>query len=508
MAEMVRSAVVQETTSQILSGMVQKYEQNMDSNANRNLERLEMAHIRLQAALETSIKWQITDASLLRWRRMLRRAAQECDDTVQKCKQRILEDEQMEQEVKNSPFPKRIAHATKSFFFSIFSIRNNELTSSIVKRFEWFAAGANEFVRFVEFGGTPRHVPFDSLVKNLSAGMELHLKFVNGNKCPLFELWLVPNNTAEHGIVASLIFVQKDGNRPKGTIFFSVFIQLSETTDIVGISIKCLNLFAPHLKCEVENIRKELTQLHTQNFFWVPSVNSCQREHWDNFFSLGSQWFRPNPFCCRQHNRHKFQCTSSQDILGLSDITLEPVIGATVLTFIPTDIISLQDAPYLKAAVTFAPHASLEGIVPANNSSAILAIEGEKRYCLQRDITLEKLKEIMLPKAIDYFCQNADATVYQMIWQSEHGSVLIHFEKERMSRPRTGGARKRKLLQGQEQGTSGTSMISRLLDLWGAHMPIRLRSFFTDWMQKQKEDTICWQKSHGSTLDKPDDVRP
>ncbi|TVT99887.1 hypothetical protein EJB05_54718, partial [Eragrostis curvula] len=241
----------------------------------------------------------------------------------------------------------------------------------------------------------------------------------------------------------------------------------------------------------------------------------------------------------RQHNRHNFQCTSSQDILGLSDITLEPVIGATVLTFIPTDIISLQNAPYLKAAVTFAPHASLEGIVPANNSSAILAIEGEKRYCLQRDITLEKLKEIMLPKAIDYFCQNADATVYQMIWQSEHGSVLIHFEKERMSRPRTGGARKRKLLQGQEQGTSGTSMISRLLDLWGAHMPIRLRSFFTDWMQKQKEVhmlffpcllyvvqrlsclslycqianvqmslPVCWQKSHGSTLDKPDDVRP
>ncbi|TVU00360.1 hypothetical protein EJB05_54221, partial [Eragrostis curvula] len=197
-----------------------------------------------------------------------------------------------------------------------------------------------------------------------------------------------------------------------------------------------------------------------------------------------------------QHNQHKFGCISSQDILGLSDITLEPVIGATFLTFIPTDIISLQDAPYLKAAVTFAPHASLEDIVPANNSSAILAIEGEKRYCLHRDITLEKLKEIMLPKAIDYFCQNADATVYQMIWQSDHGSVLIHFEKERMGRPRTGGARKRKLLQGQEQGSSGTSMISRLLDLWGAHMPIRLRSFFTDWMQKQKEGQFTAQQAH------------
>ena len=86
MAESVSTAIVQETVNQILSGIVQKYEEKEESNANRNLERLEMAHIRLEAALETSKKWQITDASLLRWRRKLKRAAQECDDTLHKCK--------------------------------------------------------------------------------------------------------------------------------------------------------------------------------------------------------------------------------------------------------------------------------------------------------------------------------------------------------------------------------------------------------------------------------------
>jgi len=96
MAEIVGSAVVQETVSQIITNLVQNYEEKEDSNANRNLERLEMAHIRLEAALETSEKWQITDASLLRWRRKLKRAAQECDDTQHKCKQRILEDEETE----------------------------------------------------------------------------------------------------------------------------------------------------------------------------------------------------------------------------------------------------------------------------------------------------------------------------------------------------------------------------------------------------------------------------
>ncbi|CAO2143678.1 unnamed protein product, partial [Urochloa humidicola] len=69
--------------------------------ANRAMERIEMAHIRLEAALQTSSRWQFTDSSLLRWRSKLKRAAQECEDTLNKCKLRILEAEQMEQEARN-----------------------------------------------------------------------------------------------------------------------------------------------------------------------------------------------------------------------------------------------------------------------------------------------------------------------------------------------------------------------------------------------------------------------
>ena len=87
MAEIISSAVVQETVSQIVSGLVDKYEGKL--NANENLERLEMAHIKLVAALEISDKWRINDASLMRWRKKLKRSAQECDETLRKCKQRI-----------------------------------------------------------------------------------------------------------------------------------------------------------------------------------------------------------------------------------------------------------------------------------------------------------------------------------------------------------------------------------------------------------------------------------
>jgi hypothetical protein len=66
MAELVSAAIVQETVGQILSGLVQKYEEKEESNEKRNLERLEMAQIRFEVALETSNKWQITDPSLLR----------------------------------------------------------------------------------------------------------------------------------------------------------------------------------------------------------------------------------------------------------------------------------------------------------------------------------------------------------------------------------------------------------------------------------------------------------
>jgi len=266
MAEMVSSAVIQESFSQILSGLVKKYDDKKEINGIRNIERLEMAHIRLEAALETSNKWQITDTSMLRWQKKLKRAAQECDEKLHKCKQRILEEERMEQEVRNSSIPKRIGHATKSFVFSIFNRNNDELNPSVVKRFEWYADGASEFLRFIELGGTPLcHImPFGSLINNLFAGKQLHHKIVRGSQQPLCQLWLIPYSTAEQGTEVDIIFIKKDGTI-EGNIFFSMIVQLSESTNIVGIAVRSLQLFAPHVKSTIENITEELTQLPTQD---------------------------------------------------------------------------------------------------------------------------------------------------------------------------------------------------------------------------------------------------
>ena len=99
----------------------------------------------------------------------------------------------------------------------------------IAQRFEWYAYGASEFLRFIELGGTPRcHMPFDSLVKNLYAGKVLHHKIVRGNKYPSFQLRLEPVRTSMDGTNVVLTFVQYDGT-PEGHIYFNLAVQLSES---------------------------------------------------------------------------------------------------------------------------------------------------------------------------------------------------------------------------------------------------------------------------------------
>jgi len=343
MAEIVTSAVVQETVSQVLSGLVQKYEKKEESNVIRNLERLEMAHIRLEAALETSEKWQITDVSLLRWHRKMKCVAQECDEMLHKCKLQILEDELMEQEVRSASIAKRFVHATESFVSSVLNCNSNKLSRSITQRFEWYADGASQFLRFIQFGSTPRcHMTFHSLVENLFAGKELHHKIVRGIEYPSFQFSLVPIISQVHGIEAILVLIQNDGTA-QGNIYFRITVQLSECTDIVGIAIRCLQLLAPHLKCTVENFRNELIQLLTQDLSWMPFVYSYQKEQL-HFLILGSQWLRPNPLCCKQNVRH----ISSLQMAGPSEFFLEPVLEVNLHCHVSLSVSNKKRPCYLK----------------------------------------------------------------------------------------------------------------------------------------------------------------
>ncbi|CAD6256501.1 unnamed protein product [Miscanthus lutarioriparius] len=143
---MVSSALAQEAVNEVLSRIKEGYAEKSD--AKEHIERMEMAHIKLEAALETSHKWNISSAPLLRWQSKLKRATQECDRTLRRCRQRLQEEEEVKQGLQSSSFPKRVVHTAMSFVSSMFSSGNDEELrgSTAVWRFEQFADGASEFL--------------------------------------------------------------------------------------------------------------------------------------------------------------------------------------------------------------------------------------------------------------------------------------------------------------------------------------------------------------------------
>ena len=123
MSEMIGSAMVGEAVSRAVTGVISRYVDKPDERGNS--ERLEMAHIKMEAAVEMSSKWQITDVSLVRWRRKLKRASQECNDTIRECKRLSQEDKRFQEQIKQSSFPIRVAHATKSSMSIVVGQKND-----------------------------------------------------------------------------------------------------------------------------------------------------------------------------------------------------------------------------------------------------------------------------------------------------------------------------------------------------------------------------------------------
>uniref|UniRef100_A0A0E0LHM5 Uncharacterized protein n=1 Tax=Oryza punctata TaxID=4537 RepID=A0A0E0LHM5_ORYPU len=172
MEEVVGSAVVHETVNKIIYICVCERKTSIEDH----LERLEMAQIKLEITLATANKWQITGDPLFCF------GGRSCSELLKSdnkiCKRRQhVEEEEAEQLVWNSSFPWQIVHATKSLVLSIYNGNIDE-----PRRFEWYADGANGFLRSVKFGETPCHyLFFDPLVGHVLAGETLEYKLVQGN---------------------------------------------------------------------------------------------------------------------------------------------------------------------------------------------------------------------------------------------------------------------------------------------------------------------------------------
>ncbi|CAD6253303.1 unnamed protein product [Miscanthus lutarioriparius] len=367
---MVGSAVAQEAVNEVLSRIKEGYAEKSD--AKEHIERMEMAHIKLEAALEASNKWNITSPPLLRWRSKLKRATQECDHTLRRCRQRLQEEEEVKQGLQSSSFPKRVSHTAMSFVSSMFSSGSGDdklRGSTAVRRFERFADGASEFLS----------------------------------------------------------------------------LQLSESTDIVGVVVRCLQLYKPCLELHSETVKTKLTQIPMQDLCWVFDAYSgygCDEQQ-NSLETMCSKWYRPNPFCCQQLEHLHAQSSFSKSLT--CDIYMETVIQVYLLGHVALSVGNnrqsavidgesqtspTRDFPYLKLGAHFAPHASFEDLSPTVGGSVSEIInDGAKHCAMYANISFEQLGEITMPKAVDCLSRNLEATSYQMSWKSKHGSAYLRVEK-------------------------------------------------------------------------------
>ncbi|KAF8694362.1 hypothetical protein HU200_038285 [Digitaria exilis] len=449
MAEMLSSVVIGEAVNKIISSFITKDEDRY--NATESIERLEMAHIKMESVLHMADKWNITDATLLRWQNKLKRATQECDEALRRCKKRALDEEETRKWVSQSSFPKRIAHATKSFVSSVISSDSYESCSGsadVVQRFERFADGANEFLKFIEFGGTPRkYMFFDPLIGHLLSGMSTRYQGVQESK--LYYFGIRPMSFAERGVEAMVSFLFQDFKEPTKGFYLGFMLRLSECTDIFGVIIKCMESVTPHYNFAAESVRRGLIQLPTQDFSWLPYALYSKNKYWENIHNILTQWYRPNPLCC---NEHKHNLTTSSSSTGNTTRLVSSMFPEEVIVILLQCHVSLSnyqcksshltlvaqhggfssltklDVPALKLGVLIMPHDSPKDIDPAAESYALEVID-EKEGMTHTNACLQDLDGKLLPKAIDYLHQNYESKTYQMCLKSRHGTAHLCVEK-------------------------------------------------------------------------------
>ncbi|KAM3197904.1 hypothetical protein ACQJBY_073153 [Aegilops geniculata] len=449
MAEIVASAVVGETVTRVSSFIIDK--PGKRPCGRDEMERLEMAHIKMEAALQLSDRWQITAAPVLLWRSKLKRAAQECDDTLRHLtqRQRAVVDEELRRQA--SSLPTRIAHAAKSLVSSLVS-RGKDVGEPVpVRRFERFAEGAGEFVRFVELGGSPRqNLFFDPLIGHLLAGKTARYQALQGGR--FYYLGIRPTSFAERGVEAMVGFVLQDFRAPAKSFSSRFMLRLSESSDVLGIIARCMQAVTPHLKAAAEGFTRELVQLPTQDFSWVESLPFRETEYWVDIHRTLTQCLRPDPLCCSGHDGFIVPSTcSSSKSDGQS--SLSPSKSRLACTLFPEQVITVYlqchisppaQAPHkthggrrrsslknpgLKLSVVFIPHDFPEGIEPQDESFAFEVIDGEEQETVHRNATLQDVDEKLLPKAVDHLYRSSESRMYQLCLRSRHGTAQLCVEK-------------------------------------------------------------------------------
>jgi len=442
---MATSAVIQETVSRVSSFIFNKHEEKVSKG--HNLERLEMAHTELELAIERSSKLPITDVSLLRRRKILKRALEECGDVLTRHKLQAIEDEESQQGVMvtHPSFPKRIAYATKSSIAHLFGLAKDGPSGLDVQRFEWFAGCAGKLVKELESGCSLWQYTFSNpLTRQLLEGKTLWYEMRKGTIKRGF--FISPICFEDRGLEAALAYRYKDQRMPEKNFRLALSLRLSESTDIVGNAIKCLQPLTSQFKVVAEFAKEELTMLPnlqdiSHSFTRLTFIQESYAEI--------TQSFRPDPLCCKTNGQRPFANNIMSSELShifpeqVIAICLTPSISALEYSFLHSLIdgagrytVTYRPPP-LEFAACFIPHLLCEGV---QKNYVVERMGGKIEH--KNGSSIQQTCEMFRSKAFDCFVRQAELADYSVSWISKHGAAyfcLRNPSSERAGAPKTSG---------------------------------------------------------------------
>jgi hypothetical protein len=258
MAEIIGSAVASESVGRIFSILSGDPRENGSSED--NTERLEFAVLKIHSVVALSEDWQIVHQPLLSWKARLKFAAKDGDGILRAYRRRSMERRQNEgttiRRQAISSASKRIARAAKRFMPFGFGRGEDDdadrISDATVRRFERLAGVADEFFRYVRFGGRPRSLimvsSFKVPMQPLLAGKTLEFSLRNGRNCKDALLLLHPwDRDGDAGSPKEiLLFLSYEDNTTwEKNLKLSVMFQLHEGTDILDIVMSSLELLPP-----------------------------------------------------------------------------------------------------------------------------------------------------------------------------------------------------------------------------------------------------------------------
>ncbi|XP_066393146.1 uncharacterized protein [Miscanthus floridulus] len=431
MAEMVCSALVQETVSRGVSFALGKREEK--ASQGHLMERLEMAVSQLEFALERAQELRIRHLSLISRRKQIMSAYVEATELLDKHKQ---------QQAVPAGQELQDAHGVKKRKLWVISAKNMLTTSSFaglstddVRRFELYADFADKFVRDVESGCSLHHNTFcNPIVSHLLEGKTLQYDLKQGNvqrKVRIFPMYF-----DERGVEALLGYCYMGSTMIEKCFSLLLSLRLSESTDIVGVAIKGLQLLTAEFKHPVECAMGELRNLQDTADLSGPPLVRCE----EIYSMMQTQLLRPDPACCKG-SRHGLRAKDNVSS-GLGDIFSEQVIYWAFKCYIPAlgsstrssfDEVGRGWKPSLRVRIIFCPHYFFidlwergQMVKTSNYTDAVESIgdDGENEKWIN-DVSVQEVTETIKSNAINCFSRQPELREYSIEWASEHGAAVF-----------------------------------------------------------------------------------